>query len=178
MLTIILLTFRSFLQTLAVFVLIPFGFIGVGWGHFIHDFQLSMFSYFGMIALIGILVNDSLVFISKFNSNLKSGMLFNDALITTGMSRFRPIILTSVTTIAGLAPLIFEKQLQAQFLIPMAIAIAYGLVMATLLTLIFLPAMLKIINKIRYTKEWLFTGKELNEQDREPAIKEIEYEKI
>ena len=178
MLTIILLTFRSFLQTIAVFILIPFGFIGVGWGHFIHDFQLSMFSYFGMIALIGILVNDSLVFISKFNSNLKSGMLFNDALITTGMSRFRPIILTSVTTIAGLAPLIFEKQLQAQFLIPMAIAIAYGLVMATLLTLIFLPAMLKIINKIRYTKEWLFTGKELNEQDREPAIKEIEYEKI
>jgi multidrug efflux pump subunit AcrB len=178
MLTIILLTFRSFLQTLAVFVLIPFGFIGVGWGHFIHDFQLSMFSYFGMIALIGILVNDSLVFISKFNSNLKSGMLFNDALITTGISRFRPIILTSITTIAGLAPLIFEKQLQAQFLIPMAIAIAYGLVMATLLTLIFLPAMLKIINKIRYTKEWLFTGKELNEQDREPAIKEIEYEKI
>jgi len=178
MLTIILLTFRSFLQTLAVFVLIPFGFIGVGWGHFIHDFQLSMFSYFGMIALIGILVNDSLVFISKFNSNLKSGMLFNDALITTGMSRFRPIILTSATTIAGLAPLIFEKELQAQFLIPMAIAIAYGLVMATLLTLIFLPAILKIINKIRYTKEWLFTGKELNEQNREPAIKEIEYEKI
>jgi len=178
MLTIILLTFRSFLQTLAVFVLIPFGFIGIGWGHFIHDFQLSMFSYFGMIALIGILVNDSLVFISKFNSNLKSGMLFNDALITTGMSRFRPIVLTSVTTIAGLAPLIFEKQLQAQFLIPMAIAIAYGLVMATLLTLIFLPAILKIINKIRYTKEWLFTGKELDEQDREPAIKEIEYEKI
>ena len=178
MLTIILLTFRSFLQTIAVFILIPFGFIGVGWGHFIHDFQLSMFSYFGMIALIGILVNDSLVFISKFNRNLKSGMLFNDALTKTGMSRFRPIILTSVTTIAGLAPLIFEKQLQAQFLIPMAIAIAYGLVMATLLTLIFLPAMLKIINKIRYTKEWLFTGKELNEQDREPAIKEIEYEKI
>jgi len=178
MLTIILLTFRSFLQTIAVFIIIPFGFIGVGWGHFIHDFQLSMFSYFGMIALIGILVNDSLVFISKFNSNLKSGMLFNDALITTGMSRFRPIILTSITTIAGLAPLIFEKQLQAQFLIPMAIAIAYGLVMATLLTLIFLPAILKIINKIRFTKEWLFTGKELNEQDREPAIKEIEYEKI
>ena len=178
MLTIILLTFRSFLQTIAVFIIIPFGFIGVGWGHFIHDFQLSMFSYFGMIALIGILVNDSLVFISKFNSNLKSGMLFNDALITTGMSRFRPIILTSITTIAGLAPLIFEKQLQAQFLIPMAIAIAYGLVMATLLTLIFLPAILKIINKIRFTKEWLFTGKELNEQDREPAIKEMEYEKI
>ena len=73
MLTIILFTFRSILQTFAVFVLIPFGFIGVGWGHFIHDFQLSMFSYFGMIALIGILVNDSLVFISKFNKKNKGG---------------------------------------------------------------------------------------------------------
>ena len=178
MLTIILFTFRSFLQTFAVFALIPFGFIGVGWGHFIHDFQLSMFSYFGMIALIGILVNDSLVFISKFNSNLKKGMLFDDALITTGLSRFRPILLTSVTTIVGLAPLIFEKQLQAQFLIPMAIAIAYGLIMATLLTLLFLPALLKIINKIRYTKEWLFTGKKLNQEQREPSIKEMEYEKL
>tara|TARA_A100001035_G_scaffold20257_1_gene13743 strand:- start:130 stop:951 length:822 start_codon:yes stop_codon:yes gene_type:complete len=178
MLTIVLFTFRSILQTFAVFVLIPFGFIGVGWGHFIHDFQLSMFSYFGMIALIGILVNDSLVFISKFNKNLKDGLKFEDALTATGMSRFRPIILTSITTIVGLAPLIFEKQLQAQFLIPMAIAIAYGLVLATLLTLVFLPAFLKVINKIRYTKEWVFTGKSLNSELREPAIKEMEYEKI
>ena len=178
MLTIILFTFRSILQTFAVFVLIPFGFIGVGWGHFIHDFQLSMFSYFGMIALIGILVNDSLVFISKFNKNMKDGLKFEEALTSTGLSRFRPIILTSITTIAGLAPLIFEKELQAQFLIPMAIAIAYGLILATLLTLIFLPAFLKITNKIRYTKEWIFTGKKLNEEEREPSIKEMEYEKI
>ena len=178
MLTIILFTFRSLLQTFAVFILIPFGFIGVGWGHFIHDFQLSMFSYFGMIALIGILVNDSLVFISKFNKNLKEGLKFEDALTQTGLSRFRPIILTSITTVAGLAPLIFEKELQAQFLIPMAIAIAYGLILATLLTLVFLPAFLKITNRIRYTKEWIFSGEELNEEDREPAIKEMEYEKI
>ncbi|MBH70461.1 MAG: RND transporter [Flavobacteriales bacterium] len=178
MLTIVLFTFRSILQTIAVFVLIPFGFIGVGWGHFIHDFQLSMFSWFGMIALIGILVNDSLVFISKFNNNLKLGLKFEDALIETGKSRFRPIILTSLTTIAGLAPLIFEKELQAQFLIPMAIAIAYGLILATLLTLIFLPAFLKIINKIRYTKEWIFTGNKLNDEEREPAIKEIHYENM
>ena len=178
MLTIILFTFRSLLQTFAVFILIPFGFIGVGWGHFIHDFQLSMFSYFGMIALIGILVNDSLVFISKFNKNLKEGLKFEDALTQTGLSRFRPIILTSITTVAGLAPLIFEKELQAQFLIPMAIAIAYGLILATLLTLLFLPAFLKITNRIRFTKEWIFSGKELSEEEREPAIKEMEYEKI
>ena len=85
-LTIVLFTFRSILQTFAVFVLISFlALIGVGWGHFIHDFQLSMFSYFGMIALIGILVNDSLVFISKFNKNLKDGLKFEDALTATGI---------------------------------------------------------------------------------------------
>ena len=178
MLTIILFTFRSLLQTFAVFVLIPFGFIGVGWGHFIHNFQLSMFSYFGMIALIGILVNDSLVFISKFNKNLKEGLKLDDAIQDTGLSRFRPIILTSITTIAGLAPLIFEKELQAQFLIPMAIAIAYGLILATLLTLVFLPAFLKVVNKMRYIKEWIFTGKKLNNEELEPAIKELEYEKL
>ena len=178
MLTIILFTFRSLLQTFAVFVLIPFGFIGVGWGHFIHNFQLSMFSYFGMIALIGILVNDSLVFISKFNKNLKEGLKLDDAIQDTGLSRFRPIILTSITTIAGLAPLIFEKELQAQFLIPMAIAIAYGLILATLLTLVFLPAFLKVVNKMRYIKEWVFTGKKLNNEELEPAIKELEYEKL
>ena len=84
-----------------------------------------------MIALIGILVNDSLVFISKFNKNLKEGLKLDDAIQDTGLTRFRPIVLTSITTIAGLAPLIFEKELQAQFLIPMAIAIAYGLILAT-----------------------------------------------
>ena len=124
------------------------------------------------------IINIREVFISKFNKNLKDGLKFEEALTETGMSRFRPIILTSITTIAGLAPLIFEKQLQAQFLIPMAIAIAYGLILATLLTLIFLPAFLKIINKIRFVKEWVFTGEKLSKEKREPAIKELENEKI
>ena len=105
-------------------------------------------------------------------------MKFEEALTATGLSRFRPIILTSITTIAGLAPLIFERELQAQFLITMAIAIAYGLILATLLTLVFLPAFLKVVNKIRYVKEWIFTGKKLNDEEREPAIKELEYEKL
>lgn len=173
MLTIILLTFRSFLQTLAVFIMIPFGMIGVGWGHFLHGDQMSMFSYFGMIALIGIMVNDSLVFISTFNVKMKNGVDFKTAMWETGISRFRPIVLTSLTTIAGLAPLITETSFQAQFLIPMAIAIAYGLMVATLLTLIFLPAVLVIFNKIRFGKEWLFTGKELSPEEREPAVKEL-----
>ena len=88
------------------------------------------------------MVNDGLVLIGKFNSNLKSGMLFDDALFDAGKSRFRAIFLTSITTIAGLAPLILEKSRQAQFLIPMAIAIAYGIAVATILTLIVLPILL------------------------------------
>ena len=122
--------------------------------------------------------HENLNLISKFNKKLKEGLKLEDAITATGMSRFRPIVLTSITTIAGLAPLIFEKELQAQFLIPMAIAISYGLILATLLTLVFLPAFLKIVNKIRFTKEWIFTGKKLNNEEREPAIKELEYEKL
>ena len=178
MLTIIVYTFRSFLQTAAVVLMLPFGLIGVGWGHFIHDAQMSMFSYFGMIALIGIMVNDALVFITTFNQNLKKGLTFKDAIWETGNSRFRPIVLTSLTTIAGLAPLIAETSFQAQFLIPMAIAIAYGLAIVTLLTLVYLPALLILFNKFRKVKEWLITGKVLNEEDREPAVKEIEFENI
>ena len=177
MLAIIVLTFRSFLQTLAVLTLIPFGLIGVGWGHFIHDAQISMFSWFGVIALIGILVNDALVFITALNVNLKEGMPFNDALKKAGLSRFRPILLTSLTTVAGLAPLIFEKSFQAQFLIPMAIAIAYGLIMATFLTLILLPAVLKILNQIRWIGTWLVTGKVKTKEEIEPAVKELEAER-
>ena len=127
---------------------------------------------------IGVLVNDALVFITSFNLRLKKGEKFMQALEKTALARFRPIVLTTITTVFGLLPLIFEKSIQAQFLIPMAIAIAYGLVLATLLTLVFLPAFLKVINKIRYTKEWVFTGKSLNSELREPAIKEMEYEKI
>ena len=115
-------------------VMIPFSLIGVAWGHWLHGFPINISSFLGIIALIGIVVNDGLVLIGKFNSNLKTGMKFDDALLAAGKSRFRPIFLTSITTVAGLGPLIFEKSLQAQFLIPMAVSIAYGILVATLLT--------------------------------------------
>ena len=92
------------------------------------------------------MVNDGLVLISKFNQFLKSGMEYNEALVAAGKSRFRAIFLTSITTIAGLAPLIFETSRQAQFLIPMAISIAYGIAVATLLTILTLPLLLSISN--------------------------------
>jgi multidrug efflux pump subunit AcrB len=171
------LTFRSFSQTAAVFITSIFGFAGVVWGHYIHGFQLSLFSFFGMIALIGIMVNDALVLISALNINLKNGMPYIDALKKAALSRFRPILLTSATTVAGLAPLIFEKSLQAQFLIPMAIAIAYGLLMATFLTLVFLPSILLILNGFKKITHWLITGDATTKRaELEAAVKELKTE--
>jgi len=149
MISVIILTFRSVSQTLVVVLLIPFGFIGVAWGHYIHDMQISLFSVLGGIALIGILINDALVFVSAFNINIKQGMNFDTALKEAALSRFRPIVLTSITTIAGLAPLIFEKSFQAQFLIPMALSIAYGLAVSTLIVLIILPILLIFSNQLK-----------------------------
>ena len=172
-------TFRSFTQAFAVFLTSLFGFAGVIWGHFIHGYQMSLFSIFGMIALIGIMVNDALVLISALNINIKKGMEYVPALKKAAISRFRPILLTSITTIAGLAPLIFEKSMQAQFLIPMAIAIAYGLIMATFLTLVFLPSVLLVLNQINKVLSWLVTGKVYQkDKEVEPAFKELKYERM
>ena len=176
----VVLTFRSFTQAIAVFLTSIFGFSGVAFGHFIHDYQLSMFSFFGMIALVGIMVNDALVLISALNINLKRGMRYKEALKKAAFSRFRPIVLTSVTTIAGLAPLIFEKSMQAQFIIPMAIAIAYGLLAATFLTLVFLPITLYSLNFIKVIVHWLITGDVFkgNSEKLEASVKELKYERL
>jgi multidrug efflux pump subunit AcrB len=155
MLFIIILAFRSPLQGLAVFGLIPFGFVGVSLGHWILGAQISLFSILGMIALIGILVNDALVFVASYNVYLKKGMLVKEAIWEAGMSRFRPIILTSVTTVAGLAPLMLNKSFQAQFLIPMAISVAFGLLFITVIILVLLPIYLQWINPFHRTWLWV-----------------------
>ena len=124
---VIVLTFKSVSQAMIVFFLLPFGFIGVGLGHYLQGLPISLFSILGVIALVGIFVNDALVFITTYNDKIKAGMAVKEAVIETGRARFRPILLTSITTIAGLAPLLAEKNFQAQFLIPMAISVAYGL---------------------------------------------------
>lgn len=174
MMTIIVLTFRSIPQAVAVFLLIPFSFIGVFLGHWVHDAQVSLFSGLGIIALIGILVNDALVFVSAYNQNLRNGMGVKEAVYQAGLSRFRPILLTSITTIAGLAPLILEKSFQAQFLIPMAIAIAYGLLIITLIILIILPVYLLTLSWLRVHIHWLWEGKKPEPRAVEPAVKELE----
>ena len=172
MLFIIILAFRSPLQGLAVFGLIPFGFVGVSLGHWILGAQISLFSILGMIALIGILVNDALVFVASYNVNLKKGLLVKEAIWEAGMSRFRPIILTSVTTVAGLAPLMLNKSFQAQFLIPMAISVAFGLLFITVIILVLLPIYLQWINPFHRTWVWVKKGNWPGIEAAEPAIRE------
>jgi len=110
------------------------------------------------------------------NANLKAGKTYFESLYDAGLSRFRPIILTSVTTIAGLAPLILEKSFQAQFLVPMAIAVAYGLLVATVSTLVLLPVLLSLNNQMIVYLTWLWEGKKPTSEEVEPAIIELNSE--
>ena len=174
---IIAFTFRSYSQPLLLLLMIPFSLVGVAWGHYIHGFPINILSFLGIIALVGILVNDGLVLIGKFNSYLKEGMDFDIALVQAGKSRFRAIFLTTATTVAGLAPLLLEKSRQAQFLIPMAISISYGILVATFLTLLMLPLMLSLGNTIKVYQKWLITGTKPEKSEVERAIKEQEAEK-
>jgi multidrug efflux pump subunit AcrB len=172
MFLIIVITFRSFSQAIVVFLLIPFSIIGVLWGHLIQGYIVSMLSWFGVIALAGIVVNDSLVLVNTMNRKLKEGQPFYEAIYETGISRFRPVLLTSLTTIAGLGPLIFERSHQAQFLAPMAISVAYGLLFGTLLTLVMLPSLLVVLNRTRRTGFRLLKGRSFTSEDVEPALRE------
>jgi multidrug efflux pump subunit AcrB len=171
-------TFRSYSQPLMLLLLIPLSLPAVAWGHWIHDFPVNILSMLGIIALIGIMVNDGLVLIGKFNTNLRDGMTFDNAIVDAGRSRFRAIFLTSITTIAGLTPLIFEESRQAQFLIPMAISIAYGIGFATVLTLIVLPIFLSFSNWTKTTTERLTIGRKVPRENQERAVKEIAEEQL
>lgn len=175
-------TFRSFTQGIVLYMIVPFGIVGVALGHYIHGFQISLLSFLGFVALIGILVNDGLVFITAFNDLIRKGSDVIDAIIETGRSRFRPILLTTGTTAAGLGPLIFEKSFQAQFLVPMAITIAYGLVVGTFLLLTLLPVFLLLSNSIRRNLKifihWAWEGEKLSIEPKElePAYQEAKWE--
>ena len=165
-------TFRSISQPLLLIFMVPFSLTAVAWGHYIHGFPINVLSMLGIIALIGIMVNDGLVLIGKFNINLRNGMKFDEAIYEAGKSRFRAIFLTSVTTIAGLAPLLLEKSRQAQFLKPMAISIAYGIGFATVLTLLMLPLLLSFGNNVKVLAKRLWTGEEVTPEEVERAIRE------
>lgn len=165
-------TFRSYSQPILLMLLVPFSLTAVAWGHWLLGFSVNILSLLGIIALIGIMVNDGLVLIGKFNSNLREGLKFDEALLNAGKSRFRAIFLTSLTTIAGLAPLLLEKSRQAQFLKPMAISISFGIAYATILTLLVLPLFLSFSNSIKQNVKWLATGNKVSKEEVERAIKE------
>jgi multidrug efflux pump subunit AcrB len=130
-------------------IVIPFGLIGAVGGHIILGQSLSILSILGFVALAGVVVNDSLVLVDFINQERKRGVPLREAIIESGTARFRPIILTSLTTFAGLLPLLFETSLQAQFLIPMATSLSFGVLFATAMTLFLVPAFYGILEDIR-----------------------------
>ncbi len=145
--------FKSYSQPLIVMSAIPFGLIGAIWGHFlvglIVPMDLTILSMFGIVALTGVVVNDSLVMVDYINHVRKGGVTLLESVRKSGVARFRPIILTSLTTFAGLTPLLLERSLQAQFLIPMAISLAFGVLFATGITLILVPSIYLILEDAR-----------------------------
>ena len=150
--------FGSYFQPLMVMSVIPFSIIGAIGGHAIMGLSLSISSAMGVLALIGVVVNDSLVLVDYTNKRIKEGMTVPEAIRFSGGARFRPILLTSLTTFAGLTPLILEKSTQAQFLIPMAVSLGFGILFATLLTLILVPVFYLIVEDFKNLLAWLANG--------------------
>jgi multidrug efflux pump subunit AcrB len=140
---------NSYIQPLIIMLAIPFGLVGAVIGHLIMGYSLSVLSLFGIVALSGVVVNDSLVLIDFANRRRKKGSIAVEAIQDAAIQRFRPIMLTTLTTFGGLAPMIFETSRQARFLIPMAISLGYGIVFATVITLVIVPSVYLIIDDVR-----------------------------
>ncbi len=176
MFAMVILTLRSVSQSILVYSMIPLAFFGVVMGHWIHGMAISLMSAMGMIALVGVMINDGLVMINALNINLKEGMAYKDALLNACVSRFRPIILTTLTTVAGMAPMVLETSLQAQFLIPVALSLAYGMIMATTTTLFLLPVMLLIVNNLKVNFQKYIMRRTVTAEQVESAIREMKFD--
>ena len=161
--------FRSYIQPFIILFTVPFGIIGGILGHWVMGYDLTMISIFGMVALTGVVVNDAIVLIDRINRNLAQGMSFLDAIQSGGARRFRAVILTTISTVGGLMPLILETDLQAKMLIPMAISIAAGVIFATALTLLLIPSLLVILNDLRRIFYKVWYGRRPTREEVEPA---------
>jgi multidrug efflux pump subunit AcrB len=139
---------RSYLQPLIIMGVIPFGIIGAIVGHWVTDFPLSMMSLMGVIALSGVVVNDSLILVDFANKSMAAGAARHTAILEAGTRRFRAILLTSMTTFCGLAPMLLERSVQAQEIVPMAISLAFGIVFATVITLLLLPCLYMVLDDL------------------------------
>ena len=170
------LNFKSFYQSRLILMVVPIGIFSALLGHGIVGKPFSTLSVWGVVALVGILVNDAVVMLDQFNKNLSLGMPIKEAVLKAGKSRFRAIILTTITTVAGLYPLILEESFQAQFLIPMAISVAYGVLFGTIILLIYFPPLILYFNDIQRTKKWIWEGGKTppNWSEVEPVIKNIQ----
>lgn len=173
MFILIVLVFRSYAQAAIIFSLIPIGILGAVWGHGIQGLPINVLSLVGIIALSGIIINDSIVFVDQINRFLRQGQTAYEAVFNSGIARLRPILLTTLTTALGLAPLILETSRQAQFLIPMAVSVAYGLLFGTLILLIILPSLFLTFNSLRYKWAVNLLKKEATRESVEPAVKEL-----
>ncbi|MFN3917884.1 MAG: efflux RND transporter permease subunit [Flavobacteriales bacterium] len=176
---ILTMNFRSILQALLIFIVIPVGIFGAFLGHGVEHIPVSVFSFWGIIALIGILVNDSVVMLDTYNRFLREGMPVRKAVYESAVQRFRPILLTTLTTVVGLYPLILEKSFQAQFLVPMAVAVAYGVLFGTLFVMFFFPVAILAFNDILRILFTLWDGKKqlIKPEEAEPALRQLEKDK-
>ena len=161
---------KSYLQPLIIMSVIPFGLIGAVIGHIVLNEAISMFSLFGLVALAGVVVNDSIIMVDFINKARQEGMDIIQAVVNSGTQRFRAIILTSLTTAIGLMPIMTETSTQAQFVIPMAISIAFGIVFATVITLFLVPC-LYVLQDDFILKLKSFLGKDTSEA----RLEEIRY---
>lgn len=143
--------FKSYLQPLIIMSCIPFGLVGSVFGHLIMGYGLSVMSLFGMVALSGVVINDSLVLIDFANRNRRNGEKLFEAIVNASTQRFRPILLTTLTTFGGLAPMIFETSRQARFLIPMAISLGFGIIFTTFVILFLVPCLYLVLEDLRGT---------------------------
>ena len=155
--TLLAIPFKSYIQPIIVMFAIPFGIVGAFIGHLLMGYDLSLMSMMGIIALSGVVVNDSLVLVDASNKYRERGMTVVESLVTAGKRRFRPIMLTSITTFFGLLPMIFEKSVQARFLIPMAISLGFGILFVTVIVLLIIPAFYiwleRILFRLGYIEE-------------------------
>ncbi|WP_193162703.1 efflux RND transporter permease subunit [Microbulbifer hainanensis] len=141
--------FRSYSQPILILTAVPFGFLGAILGHLLMGYDISIMSMLGFLAAAGVVVNDNLVLMDRINQLRSEGVAVMDAVVQAGRDRFRPIILTSLTTFLGLVPIMFERSIQAQFLIPMVVSLAFGVLCATVVTLILVPNLYKIVEMLR-----------------------------
>lgn len=150
--------FSNYVQPIIVLLAVPFAIIGVIWGHLLLGYQMTFLSLIGFVALSGIVVNDSLILIKFYNSKRLEGVGVMEGLVAAGRARLRAILLTTITTVFGLLPLLLEQSFQARFLIPMAISIAMGLIASTVLILLVLPCFVMLFADLKRLATWVWMG--------------------